>query len=600
MSIKCQENINIETINAEVEKTSKIWEDMITYLKQYNELNRDYLKKLTAFTQKNNSKLLLSHIDTKDEKEKILYSLAVKLDSLIQVQINSMNLLIDGLDRSNATALQSVQEQLNFQSKIRNDYYDGKNDLIEKYKKIEKAKKDFFDCAAITEDYLIKFQQFKKANGLPLNDVNEKEIETTDETIINERDEYIDVINNYLHKMKACEKVYIKSTKTAKNFEKSYLDRATSSISTSLTITKTVIEGMKNEIVTLMALLRGSAQMMFEESNADLQKYNQEQTGEMYGKEIEKSFITTMPFASIEPEAYQIKSLLKLKKSNDENAAETKFSANNNHIINNSQICTSDLSFEDVHEIVKMMYGNLKVRNGIEYDVDVEGNKIKLNQICNKLLIKQETTISEQEKEKIKEFLKEISYRQFFLQKLNDLRSHGVFKIEKKNYLIIGELLNFILDELSKINPNQDHYSAKSVIILSQTFYIQEEDNKKKKYLQELIQSNPLLKKKNFWDKFVNISIASEILDSQKTDSNYNWHKMEDLKKFSNIVFAQLVPIADNMVEFGVTVDTIKEIIQPVIDYYSISKENEEMIYGLLEGKKKLLEDEKKNEDKKE
>ena len=62
-----------------------------------------------------------------------------------------------------------------------------------------------------------------------------------------------------------------------------------------------------------------------------------------------------MPFASIEPEAYQIKSLLKLKKSNDENAAETKFSANNNHIINNSQICTSDLSFEDVHEIVKMM-----------------------------------------------------------------------------------------------------------------------------------------------------------------------------------------------------------------------------------------------------
>ena len=223
-----------------------------------------------------------------------------------------------------------------------------------------------------------------------------------------------------------------------------------------------------------------------------------------------------------------------------------------------------------------------------------------MDNICNKLLIKQETTISEQEKEKIKEFLKEISYRQFFLQKLNDLRSHGVFKIEKKNYLIIGELLNFILDELSKINPNQDHYSAKSVIILSQAFYIQEEDNKKKKYLQELIQSHPLLKKKNFWDKFVNISIASEILDSQKTDSNYNWHKMEDLKKFSNIVFAQLVPIADNMVEFGVTVDTIKEIIQPVIDYYSISKENEEMIYGLLEGKKKLLEDEKKNEDKKE
>ena len=599
MSIKCQENINIETINAEVERTSKIWQDMIQYLKQYNDINKEYIKKLTSFTQKNNTKLLLNPIDIKDDKDKILYSLAVKLDSLIHIQINSMNLIMEGLERSNNAALKSVQDQLQFQLKIRNDYYDGKNDLIEKYKKIEKAKKDFFDSAAITEEYLIKFQQFKKANGLPLNDGDENQSQDSKEgenviiknNIINQRDGYIDDINNSLHKMKGYEKQYIKMTKTAKNFEKSYLDRATSSISTSLSITQTIIEEMKNEIVTLMALLRGSAQMMFEESSADIQKYNQEKTGAIYAKNIENNFIKTMPFKSIEPEPYQIKSLLKLKNSTDENNTDAEYY--NNHIINNSPISTKDLSFEDIHEIVKMIYGNLKVKTGIEYDVDVEGNKIKLNQICNKLLIKQETTITDKEKEKIKEFLKEISYRQFFLQKLNDLRSHGVFKIEKKNYMIIGELLNYILDELSKINPNEDHYSAKSVIILSQTFYIQEEGNSKKKYLQELIQGHPLLKEKQFWDKFVNISIASEILDSQKIDLKYNGHKMEELKKYNNIVFAQLVPIADNMLEFGVTVDTIKEIIQPVIDYYSISKENAEMIYGLLEGKKKQIEEDK-------
>ena len=603
MSIKCQENINIETVNAEVERTSKIWQDMIQYLKQYNDINKEYIKKLTTFTQKNNNKLLLNPIDIKDDKDKILYSLAVKLDSLIHIQINSMNLIMEGLERSNNSALKSVQDQLQFQLKIRNDYYDGKNDLIEKYKKIDKAKKDFFDSATTTEEYLIKFQQFKKANGLPLNDGDENQSQDDKEgenviiknNIINQRDEYIDNINNSLHKMKGYEKQYIKLTKTAKNFEKSYLDRATSSISTSLSITQTIIEEMKNEIVTLMALLRGSAQMMFEESSADIQKYNQEKTGEIYAKTIENNFIKSMPFTSIEPEPYQIKSLIKLKNSTDENNTDTEYY--NNHIINNSPISTNDLSFEDIHEIVKMIYGNLKVKTGIEYDVNVEGNKIKLNQICNKLLIKQETTITNQEIEKIKEFLKEISYRQFFLQKLNDLRSHGVFKIEKKNYMIIGELLNFILDELSKINQNEDHYSAKSVIILSQTFYIQEEGKSKKKYLQELIQGHPLLKEKQFWDKFVNISIASEILDSQKIDLKYNGHKMEELKKFNNIVFAQLVPIADNMVEFGVTVDTIKEIIQPVIDYYSISKENAEMIYGLLEGKKKQIEEEKVKKD---
>ena len=413
MSIKCQENINIETINAEVERTSKIWQDMIQYLKQYNDINKEYIKKLTSFTQKNNTKLLLNPIDIKDDKDKILYSLAVKLDSLIHIQINSMNLIMEGLERSNNAALKSVQDQLQFQLKIRNDYYDGKNDLIEKYKKIEKAKKDFFDSAAITEEYLIKFQQFKKANGLPLNDGDENQSQDSKEgenviiknNIINQRDGYIDDINNSLHKMKGYEKQYIKMTKTAKNFEKSYLDRATSSISTSLSITQTIIEEMKNEIVTLMALLRGSAQMMFEESSADIQKYNQEKTGAIYAKNIENNFIKTMPFKSIEPEPYQIKSLLKLKNSTDENNTDTEYY--NNHIINNSPISTKDLSFEDIHEIVKMIYGNLKVKTGIEYDVDVEGNKIKLNQICNKLLIKQETTITDKEKEKIKEFLRE-------------------------------------------------------------------------------------------------------------------------------------------------------------------------------------------------
>ena len=256
MSIKCQENINIETINAEVERTSKIWQDMIQYLKQYNDINKEYIKKLTSFTQKNNTKLLLNPIDIKDDKDKILYSLAVKLDSLIHIQINSMNLIMEGLERSNNAALKSVQDQLQFQLKIRNDYYDGKNDLIEKYKKIEKAKKDFFDSAAITEEYLIKFQQFKKANGLPLNDGDENQSQDSKEgenviiknNIINQRDGYIDDINNSLHKMKGYEKQYIKMTKTAKNFEKSYLDRATSSISTSLSITQTIIEEMKNEI----------------------------------------------------------------------------------------------------------------------------------------------------------------------------------------------------------------------------------------------------------------------------------------------------------------------------------------------------------------
>lgn len=590
MSIKCQETTNIEIINAEVTKTTQLWQNMINYIKQYNDITKDYLKKLISFQSKNKQKLY-SQFDLKSDKDKILVILSQKIESLIKAQINSITLLIDGLDRSTETNLVTVQEQLKFQSKIRGDYYDGRNDLLENYKLIEKAKKDYFECATIAEDYLVNYQLFKKANLD--NDGNIKPSAEAENT------SYIEVINQHLHNMNVSEKEYMKLFKKAKNFEKSYIDRTSSSLSTSISITKNIVEGMKNAIVTLMALLRGSSQMLFEESNADLQKFNQEQTGDKYADAISKDCDFRIKLQPVEQEAYCIKSLMKLKNGSDECMSETEFSANNNHIISNMQGVRNigNLEFEDIHEIVKMMLSNLRIRKQSDYDVNMEGNKIKLNQICNKLLIKEETTITDEEKEKIKDFLKNISCRQFFLQKLNDLRSHGIFKIEFKNYVIIGELLNYILDELAKIDSIQDHYSAKSVIILSQTFYIQS-NNGKKKFLQELIESHPLLKEKDFWDRFVNYSISSEIFDSQKTEIKTGIiNKSEDDKKFGNIVFAQLVPIADNMIEFGVTVETIKEIIQPIIEYYFISKTNEEMIYGLLDGKKKLLEEERLKKD---
>lgn len=590
MSIKCQETANIEIVNAEVTKTTQLWQNMINYIKQYNDITKDYLKKLISFQSKNQQKLYLQ-LDSKSDKDKILILLSQKIESLIKAQINSITLLIDGLERSTETNMITVQEQLKFQSKIKGDYYDGRNDLLENYKLIEKAKKDYFECATLAEDYLINYQLFKKAN---MN--NDGHIKPSAE---GENTSYIEVVNQHLHNMNVKEKEYMKLFKKAKNFEKSYIDRTSSSLSTSLSITKNIVEGMKNAIVTLMALLRGSSQMLFEESNADLQKFNQEQTGDKYADAIEKICDFSIKLQPVEQEAYCIKSLMKLKNGSDECIEETEFSANNNHIISNMQGVRNigNLEFEDIHEIVKMMLSNLKLHKGSDYDVVMEGNKIKLNQICNKLLIKEETTITDQEKEKIKSYLNNISYRQFFLQKLNDLRSHGIFKIEHKNYIIIGELLNYILDEIAKIDSIQDHYSAKSVIILSQTFYIQD-NNGKKKFLQELIESHPLLKEKNFWERFVNYSISSEIFDSQKTEIKTGIiNKSEDNKKFGNIVFAQLVPIADNMIEFGVTVETIKEIIQPIIEYYSISKSNEEMIYGLLDGKKKLLEEEKIKKD---
>ena len=201
MSIKCQETTNIEIINAEVTKTTQLWQNMINYIKQYNDITKDYLKKLISFQSKNKQKLY-SQFDLKSDKDKILVILSQKIESLIKAQINSITLLIDGLDRSTETNLVTVQEQLKFQSKIRGDYYDGRNDLLENYKLIEKAKKDYFECATIAEDYLVNYQLFKKAN---LD--NDGNIKPSAEA---ENSSYIEVINQHLHNMNVSEKEYMK------------------------------------------------------------------------------------------------------------------------------------------------------------------------------------------------------------------------------------------------------------------------------------------------------------------------------------------------------------------------------------------------------
>ena len=51
---------------------------------------------------------------------------------------------------------------------------------------------------------------------------------------------------------------------------------------------------------------------------------------------------------------------------------------------------------------------------------------------------------------------------------------------------------------------------------------------------------------------------------------------------YANIVFAQLVPISDNMIEFGLDRKKIKEIIKPIIKHYNMDEESINIIDDVL------------------
>ena len=53
--------------------------------------------------------------------------------------------------------------------------------------------------------------------------------------------------------------------------------------------------------------------------------------------------------------------------------------------------------------------------------------------------------------------------------------------------------------------------------------------------------------------------------------------------KYNNIVFGQLVPIANNMIEFGLDKEKIKEIIQEKFESYRISEDLRKIILDIIE-----------------
>ena len=90
-------------------------------------------------------------------------------------------------------------------------------------------------------------------------------------------------------------------------------------------------------------------------------------------------------------------------------------------------------------------------------------------------------SIKKIEIETIKEYLKEKEYIKKFLSRLNKARVEKELEKEKIVFDTIVELLNYIL--LNEVlDSKNNHEEIKNILILSQSFYINDEKNNKKKY----------------------------------------------------------------------------------------------------------------------
>ena len=261
--------------------------------------------------------------------------------------------------------------------------------------------------------------------------------------------------------------------------------------------------------------------------------------------------------------------------------------------------CNDSKDYRVVNEVVKTMKKYSK-NVFMDYDEKLEEKKNKMRDLINKFFDLNRNTDIEDRKQLL-EYVKDERTHVLFLIILSKLRTNNRFCREKPLIELLSDIIIIILDAAKKKN---DFTSAKNCIILSQTFYYNDESKPNKKvYILEYIKKHHWLQSMGFWKDFILSMILNEFkkLDEMNTDDKINISKNKNIPenvkpKIGEVLFSQLLPYVGNMTEINVEKKYIIKIIDDINDRYNyMGQSNIEAIYDLVCSSKEELKEIKEN-----
>ena len=233
--------------------------------------------------------------------------------------------------------------------------------------------------------------------------------------------------------------------------------------------------------------------------------------------------------------------------------------------------------------IIKILKENFKdIRNDI--NMKEEEKKYRLRFLCNKIFrIGPGVSFTSEEKAELINLLKEPKYKSFFLITLSKQRTKGRFKRSEK---LVKELVEIIINILISSEKENDFFSAKNCIILSETFYYEKERNKKdenpkKIYLIDYIRYYKWFQNIGFWEGIIEKMIQNEIIENEKINQKNKTNETpeEIKKKISNICFSIVLSYTNTMFEFNISKENINKIIDIFIKKYEVEENIAKTIY---------------------
>ena len=555
--------------------------DYTKYIKQYKLVNISLSKKLSQFQEKFGQNLL--------DKEKLknkyknfdiksIYEITSIVPNIVQQLINNFNFVANALDPIIESLDNIFNEKINMEYKL--EYESIKNNLNKSYKNIEKNKNIFFNKMNYVEDTIYKYYTNKNKNNQ--NNIDEKN--NKNENLIT-----TEQLNTVINDGKKLEAQYLSCFDTILDLENSF-DEISKKLKLnyskySLDLTKK----FRKIISDISLILKNNFSEPLNETALMLEKINDFDQKVNIEKIIYDSFRINKLIVKQKPKKYKIKIF--------KDSIKIKGNKNPKSHINYLEDGLDELTyFEDYPSLntVNYLYNYFNlVEKDFKLDLKIELEKLQTKNISQQILlyIKKDKNeikdtgnilISKDEIKKLKELLNAHHNRVIFLQDLNTFRTKGAYGIPKDIFDLWNDLFTLMTNTIAR---DKDFHTAKNLIILSQTYYYLTEENYKY-YMFEILKKNDIFRNYKFWEAYIYFSIDNEIIKTIKNDKRNgtlikkNQKESDDL--YGRIVFAQLVSMADNMINFNFDMKKLKELIKPIIKHYNLNEESITIIDDII------------------
>ena len=555
--------------------------DYTKYIKQYKLVNIGLSKKLSQFQEKFGQNLL--------DKEKLknkyknfdiksIYEITSIVPNIVQQLINNFNFVANALDPIIESLDNIFNEKINMEYKL--EYESIKNNLNKSYKNIEKNKNIFFNKMNYVEDTIYKYYTSKNKNNQ--NNIDEKN--NKNENLIT-----TEQLNTVINDGKKLEAQYLSCFDTILDLENSF-DEISKKLKLnyskySLDLTKK----FRKIISDISLILKNNFSEPLNETALMLEKINDFDQKVNIEKIIYDSFRINKLIVKQKPKKYRIKIF--------KDSIKIRGNKNPKSHINYLEDGLDELTyFEDYPSLntVNYLYNYFNlVEKDFKLDLKIELEKLQTKNISQQILlyIKKDKNeikdtgnilISKDEIKKLKELLNAHHNRVIFLQDLNTFRAKGAYGIPKDIFDLWNDLFTLMTNTIAR---DKDFHTAKNLIILSQTYYYLTEENYKY-YMFEILKKNDIFRNYKFWEAYIYFSIDNEIIKTIKNDKRNgtlikkNQKESDDL--YGRIVFAQLVSMADNMINFNFDMKKLKELIKPIIKHYNLNEESITIIDDII------------------